>query len=676
MILATACPAHGALSRLILMVILVAGSAGTLAMAAPPVITQQPTNLSGCPGSDVKFIVMATDATSYQWRKGAIPLTNGGSVSGATTATLVISPVATGDAGRYDVLVSNADGQMTSTAASLTILSGVLPGDLDCDGNVDLDDLYVFIGCHSGPNTLRSDGCGGADFDYDGDVDQSDYGAFQAAYGSGPPPQAYNATKITLTLEMGGDNHVADWKAGTRSSYSRGSAADGQECSIYGGALVNYAVVVKVEGLHAMLEHPSDLFETFGAANLVFNLELHQGTDMGPLATSAVFKSTINDGTGTDPIAAAAFAVSYQIGGAKGRLIDTVTNGGPRMEPVFTYPCFAPGSGKLIGFGAGYKEWNRTGNNDVITLAGVGMTQMPNGSGGHVPGLGEVPIAEGQIDMSTLPLGTYTLKVVPGNGSTVLRGDLNMLTSVNRPAFAIPVGQTAGDTITFVTNNNPPCNGIVARRIFYNNSAWDGYTPGITTQDFDAIAPDKQPLLPGQRATSANYISYSKSINGIIVDACHFNRAPTVDWDIYFLMGNAYTDPFSWTDVPPAPNDIQVFPGAGVGGSDRLVITWADNAIPNTKWLLVALFAGDWSLGLPADDYFMFGIAKGECSGDGLVNTTDEAGCRTHRCTPFNPAPISSLYDINRDKLVNPTDEIIVRQNRTLPYTQLKLITW
>src|SRR5262249_22516925 len=61
-----------------------------------------------------------TPSPTYQWRRAGVPLSDGGEVSGATTSTLTISPVGAGDIGSYDVVVTNACGSATSTAASLT----------------------------------------------------------------------------------------------------------------------------------------------------------------------------------------------------------------------------------------------------------------------------------------------------------------------------------------------------------------------------------------------------------------------------------------------------------------------------------------------------------------------------------------------------------------------------
>ncbi|MBS1810305.1 MAG: Ig-like domain repeat protein [Acidobacteria bacterium] len=66
-------------------------------------------------GNSVTFSVTASNAVSYQWRKGTqnIPNANGSSYT--------INPVGTGDAGSYDVVVTGVCGSATSDAATLTV---------------------------------------------------------------------------------------------------------------------------------------------------------------------------------------------------------------------------------------------------------------------------------------------------------------------------------------------------------------------------------------------------------------------------------------------------------------------------------------------------------------------------------------------------------------------------
>lgn len=488
--------------------------------------------------------------------------------------------------------------------------------------------------------------------------------------------QALGASRIAYSLELGGKNNRDAWKAGSRVAYTRGTSADGQ-VFYTGDVNLNYAVVMEASGIHSQPGHPSDGKEIFGAANLVFNLELLDANDQP--VTNAIFLSTINDGTGSDPLAAAAFSLSFTNFGV-GRLIDPTSLGGPRLEPIFTYPTNPPSSGKLIGMGAGFKEWVRTGSG--ITMPGVGMVTVPpppsNPTGARRTGFGIVPIAEGQIRIADMTPGTYKLRVSAGNGNNVLRGDLDMVAATNRPAFAVAANDWSTPyTQTFVVEPGFPCEGVKARHLFYNNSKWDNNGTAVTSADWAAIAPNKHPLLPGAGvANIANFSNYSKGITGIIVDACNFSRVPVMDEDIWIAMDNTTTvTPWNWVNPAPAPASIEVFPGQGLDGSDRLVITWADNAIPNAKWVMVWLFAGDGSLGLPADDAFAFGNVIGDVTGDGYASSQDFDQV-VQNPTPPNGAAIDNPRDFNRDRRVSSGDTDAILANPTNPGTRLKMISW
>jgi hypothetical protein len=84
----------------------------------PPISSQ-----TICEGSPVSFSVGATVGTlSYQWYKGAIALNNGGSISGAKSATLTINPVIISDADvDYNCIVNN--GCFTETRSSALVVN-------------------------------------------------------------------------------------------------------------------------------------------------------------------------------------------------------------------------------------------------------------------------------------------------------------------------------------------------------------------------------------------------------------------------------------------------------------------------------------------------------------------------------------------------------------------------
>ena len=90
----------------------------------PPSVTTPPVALTRAAGTTAVFSVTATGSPtlSYQWRKGATDLANGPTITGATSATLIISNVQSADAGSYTVVVTNGvTPSATSAAATLTV---------------------------------------------------------------------------------------------------------------------------------------------------------------------------------------------------------------------------------------------------------------------------------------------------------------------------------------------------------------------------------------------------------------------------------------------------------------------------------------------------------------------------------------------------------------------------
>ena len=110
-----------------------------------PEITQQPVPLTISAGQPAVFTVTAAGSgtLTYQWRRGGVALANAGRISGATTATLTLSPACIGDAANYDVVVSNAYGSVDSATAALTVSPG---GATDCNGNGEADACDIASG--------------------------------------------------------------------------------------------------------------------------------------------------------------------------------------------------------------------------------------------------------------------------------------------------------------------------------------------------------------------------------------------------------------------------------------------------------------------------------------------------------------------------------------------------
>ncbi|MGD0283960.1 MAG: PKD domain-containing protein, partial [Dissulfurispiraceae bacterium] len=230
--------------------------------------------------------------------------------------------------------------------------------------------------------------------------------------------------------------------------------------------------------------------------------------------------------------------------------------------------------------------------------------------------------------------------------STAVAGTTPLLVSVDGSAHDRLIWTDADGSIKISST-------VEGRNVFYNNSRFD------RTTDDAAIATDKSALLPGSPATFANYTSYSRGINGIMVDIKGLPATALTKTDFVFKVGND-DDPEGWSLVPVDPISITVRPNAGVNGSDRVTIIWADNVIEN-EWLQVTVKAND-NTGLAAPDVFYFGNLKGESGDNATVNISDEEAARTHR-TGFTLAPLTNLYDYNRDGQVNASDDLIARYN-------------
>jgi len=255
---------------------------------------------------------------------------------------------------------------------------------------------------------------------------------------------------------------------------------------------------------------------------------------------------------------------------------------------------------------------------------------------------------------------------------------------------------------------------VVARHVFYNNSLHDGGNAAPNSADDNAIATDKSALLPNQTASFANYTGYSRGLNGLMIDIRDLPGIPTVD-DFAFRVGNVETVN-AWS-AGPAPLSIAVRPGAGVDGSDRVTLIWADGAIVN-RWLRITVRATA-ATGLTAADVFYVGNTPGEVGNsplDAAVDATDEMLCRSqpdglnlddfvvlkqhfsYSVTPFTsgdfdgngvvdlddfvvlkqhfgpPVAPDHPLDHNRDGRVNEADGNVARDNPTGPADQLELL--
>jgi ELWxxDGT repeat protein len=204
---------------------------------------------------------------------------------------------------------------------------------------------------------------------------------------------------------------------------------------------------------------------------------------------------------------------------------------------------------------------------------------------------------------------------------------------------------------------------VLGRRLFYNHSSFDGNDPAATAADDGAVAADKFALLPGFGfATSSNYSSYSRGINGLMVDLVALPAASRLSADAWM-----------WSPAP-APAAVVLRRGAAaVAGGDRVEITWPDGAVHDT-WLRVTVKANA-DTGLVQPDVFFFGSLVGDPGPDptrpptGLnretLGVTPYDLGLTRRAVSTRAATRTNRFDFDRDGKVTYADVMVVR--RSLP---------
>jgi hypothetical protein len=89
------------------------------ALITPPAITTQPVGQTAATGTTVTLSVVATGnpVPTYQWRKDGV------AIAGATSATLTLPNVQAANAGSYTVVVTNSQGTVTSSAATVSVFT-------------------------------------------------------------------------------------------------------------------------------------------------------------------------------------------------------------------------------------------------------------------------------------------------------------------------------------------------------------------------------------------------------------------------------------------------------------------------------------------------------------------------------------------------------------------------
>ncbi|KKK72000.1 hypothetical protein LCGC14_2908290, partial [marine sediment metagenome] len=116
-----------------------------LTLLPQTIINTQPANQTGCEGNNINFTLAATGSNlNYQWKKGGIPMSDGGRISGVNTNNLLITGVISTDVAAYKCTVSGDCGDETSIPVVLTVNQNILITGQPVSTSVCPDDTISF----------------------------------------------------------------------------------------------------------------------------------------------------------------------------------------------------------------------------------------------------------------------------------------------------------------------------------------------------------------------------------------------------------------------------------------------------------------------------------------------------------------------------------------------------
>ncbi|CAM2067382.1 Immunoglobulin domain-containing protein [Sulfidibacter corallicola] len=181
-------------------------NAASLTVQSGVSVDSQPQNASVCDGDPAQFSVTVSGAgpITYQWRKDTV------NIGGATGSTYNIASASAGDEGSYDCLITSPCGTITSTAATLSVTSG-LAVDTHPNGATECPGANVSF-------TVAASGEGSLTYQWRKDtvnlpgetsatlsltnIDAADAGAYSCVIGNGCTTVTSNDATLTVNEEV------------------------------------------------------------------------------------------------------------------------------------------------------------------------------------------------------------------------------------------------------------------------------------------------------------------------------------------------------------------------------------------------------------------------------------------------------------------------------------------
>jgi len=548
-------------------------------------------------------------------------------------------------------------------------------------------------------------------------------------------PAFGQTAKIEYFLQLGGSsNGLGLYTPGNEySAYPNDPSETGPEVT----DTLNWAVRVQASGQHNGVD-------IWGVANVVWDLKLYKAdnvTGIGEDQTVGADATVGNTGSSVqvpfgfsadaqtpgffssmDPGLAAAFARTFRVYNGAGLddggspIYSTIVDpadiaDGPGLSR-YTYPNTMSNSqaksGTLVGMGAGYTKFDsRPCDPDIDP----GCTNGPERSGvgltsGSCFQLGDAfsnIIAEGQLRLTGLPPGRYILKLVPGKGNNILRGDTDAACEdviLGNFAAAPAESNVVGDVVPFViagaiqgtlTVNITPA-GIGAWSID-GGQTWNAggaslnLDPGQYTVTFQAVEGYATPaaidteVIAGQTTTeSAEYVQVGPAPVVISAKSIRLHAggaAPGFGIEFFVpqasgrrLSESRFGGPSLIYVQYDQALDAAALPVATVNGVAQVVELVAPDtvsisgfpAVPDRSLLQITIngakAADDGAVQTEAQNLCLV-VRYGDVNGDGRVNSDDSVLVQA----ASHPLPITEAkahLDLNLDRKCNSDDSAIV----------------
>ena len=385
-----------------------------LHLLGAPIITAQPQSLTVTNGDTASLSVTASSsvAPTYQWRR------NGIVVGGATSATLAFSPAGPVNDGAYDVVISNDSGSVTSTVATLTVVSFDF-GDAPNSGYLTLRASdgarhRVFAGVHLGTAVdVEADGLPGvnATGDDSSGTDDEDGVTFPTPWVVG---QSVSVTVVAST--NGFLSAWVDWNQ------------DGNWAASGDQVITNATLVAGTNVLAIVVPGGA----ASGAVPARFRFDSVGGlASSGPAVDGEVEDYLITVSPRAD--LSVALVASANPVGVTSNLTFTValTNLGPSLATGVMLTNALPAGANFVGVSSSQGSCFEVGGQVVCDL-------------GNVPVLADVtvaitvkPVSEGAVSMTSVA-ASGVIDPVPGNNSAN-----TSVTAINGPSIvAQPVSRT------------------------------------------------------------------------------------------------------------------------------------------------------------------------------------------------------------------------------------------